>query len=88
MPRRKPEFTVRPNTPDGPAMGFDIESSEMGMDIESGFDVASGRRDIHLRFVALDADGLVDPDVPTLYYCDLDVDTARAAAKELERMAG
>ena len=79
MPRRKPEFRIRPNTPDGPAMGFDIES---------GFDVKEGRRDIHLRFVALDADGLVDPDVETLYYCDLDVDTARAAAKELARIAG
>ena len=79
MGRRKPEFRIRPNTHDGPAMG---------MDVESGFDVAADRRDIHLRFVALDADGNVDPDVPTLYYCDLDVDTARAAGKELLRMAG
>ena len=84
MPRRKPEFRIRPNTPNG---------TEMGMDIDNGHTVDERtfepiRREVTLRFVALDGDGNVDPGAETLYYCNLDLDTARAAGKELLRMAG
>ena len=79
MPRRHPEFIVRPNTKGEPRIGIDIES---------GFTTDTGMREVHLRFVALDADGLVDPDAETLFHCNLNPETARNAGAVLARMAG
>ena len=75
---RKPEFVLPPNVKGGP---------HIGLDIEIGHDAASGRRDVHLRFVALTPDGHVDPEEETLFYVTPDRHRAKQIATEILRVA-
>ena len=75
MATNKPMWSIRPNRHGGP---------RLGVDVESGFDVPSGRRVIHLRFCMLDKNGDRDE---TLLACDLQPDAARAVARSMIQAA-